>query len=71
MPDLAGSVPELLPDEYAAFKKEPGILISRLPIDHRESLYARFGDWLPIGCWLGIALVSVVGFVRGRGQRSA
>ncbi|HEX3315141.1 MAG TPA: apolipoprotein N-acyltransferase, partial [Gemmataceae bacterium] len=71
VPGLDGGVPELLPDEYAAFKKEPGILISRLPIDHRESLYVRFGDWLPIGCWLGIALVSVVGFVRGRGRRSA
>jgi apolipoprotein N-acyltransferase len=64
-----GSVPELLPEDYAAFKKEPGILVSRLPIDRRESLYARFGDWLPIGCWLGIALVSmfsIVGCVRGR-----
>jgi apolipoprotein N-acyltransferase len=63
-PDMNGSVPELLPDEYAAFKKESGILLSPLPLDHRESLYARFGDWLPIGCWLGIALVSIVTIVR-------
>ena len=68
---LDGSIPELFPDEYAAFKKEAGILISQLPIDHRESLYVRFGDWLPIGCWLGIALVSLVTIVRGRGLRSA
>ena len=69
MQGLDGSVPELMPEDYADFKKVPGIVVSRLPIDHRVSLYARFGDWLPIGCWLGIAMVSmfgVVGFVRGR-----
>ena len=63
-PGLDGTVPELMPDGYSEFKKQPGIVVSQLPIDHRESLYVRFGDWLPIGCWIVIGLVAFVGLGR-------
>ena len=29
----------------------PGVLLATVPIDDRNSLYARWGDWLPWTCW--------------------
>jgi len=47
---------ELPPARWAEFKKVPGVLTATIPIDRRESLYARFGDWLPVGCWIVLGL---------------
>jgi apolipoprotein N-acyltransferase len=38
-----------------------------IPLDHRTSMYARTGDWLPWLCWAGIAF----GLVVGRKERVA
>ncbi|MFL5245890.1 MAG: apolipoprotein N-acyltransferase [Gemmataceae bacterium] len=38
------------PAHWAEFKKIPGVLLAELPVDHRTSLYARWGDWLPWSC---------------------
>jgi apolipoprotein N-acyltransferase len=35
-------------------KKVEAVLTAALPIDHRSSLYAQWGDWLPWSCWLAI-----------------
>jgi apolipoprotein N-acyltransferase len=45
--------------QWADYKKVPGILLADVPIDHRFSLYALWGDWLPWSCWaiLGAGLV--------------
>jgi apolipoprotein N-acyltransferase len=53
--------PTLPSDAWGRFKKVEGVLLATVPIDHRTSLYALWGDWLPWGCWLlvggGLALV--------------
>jgi apolipoprotein N-acyltransferase len=41
----------LPPARWAEFKKVPGVLLASVPLDGRASLYARWGDWLPWGCW--------------------
>ncbi len=53
--------PDLPVSEWAAYKKEHGILMANIPIDDRFSLYAVTGDWLPCGCWLALAGVVVWG----------
>jgi apolipoprotein N-acyltransferase len=40
---------------WSEFKKVQGVLLATVPIDHRGSLYARWGDWLPWACWLTVA----------------
>src|SRR5205823_1323471 len=55
--DVPLGAEELTPGEYAAFKQDAGVIFARVPIDHRESLYARLGDWLPIGCWLVVVVI--------------
>lgn len=48
---------ETLPvSEWHQFKSKAGVLLCRVPIDSRTSLYARWGDWLPVSCWLFLAL---------------
>jgi apolipoprotein N-acyltransferase len=60
-----GQVAELPVNEWAAKKKVPGVLIAHIPIDNRTSLYALWGDWLPIGGWSLLGLVFAWG-VGGR-----
>jgi apolipoprotein N-acyltransferase len=55
---------ELPVSEWAQYKKVPGILLARLPLDVRGSLYARWGDWLPGACWFVIALGLIAGRLR-------
>jgi apolipoprotein N-acyltransferase len=38
------------------YKKAAGVLLTPVPIDDRTSLYARWGDWLPLSCWLLLAM---------------
>jgi apolipoprotein N-acyltransferase len=61
----AGDLPVSRWDEFTAV---PGVLSASIPIDHRVSLYARLGDWLPWGCWLIVAAGLVAGLLRGRGK---
>ena len=35
-----------------------------VPIDHRESIYARVGDWLPVGCSALVVLGLLTSFVQ-------
>jgi apolipoprotein N-acyltransferase len=50
------------------FKKVSGVVMARVPIDERYSVYALLGDWLPGGCWLliGIATIGVWAYQRWR-----
>jgi apolipoprotein N-acyltransferase len=50
------NLPELEIGRWSQFKKVSGVLIGRIPVDRRFSLYAHWGDWFPIGCWLLLAL---------------
>jgi hypothetical protein len=54
-----GQTNQLPVSRWSEFKKVAGVLIAAVPIDHRASLYAQWGDWLPWGCWavLGVGLL--------------
>ena len=57
-----------LPDEtWPKSKKMEGIVAVNVPIDSRDSLYARAGDWVAALCWLGV----VFGIVAARFRPSA
>jgi len=43
-------------------KKTRGIVRAEVPIDHRETVYAQFGDWVPGLCWA----LMVGGLIFGR-----
>ena len=63
--DLDGGTPTSLPTgRWAAFKKTPGVVLGSLPIDGRVTLYARWGDWLPWGCWSLVSVALAASFVR-------
>jgi apolipoprotein N-acyltransferase len=49
------SGPGLPVSAWHRFKKVEGVLNATIPLDNRTSLYARWGDWLPWTCWLGVA----------------
>jgi apolipoprotein N-acyltransferase len=51
-----GRANELPISRWSEFKQVAGVLIAVVPIDHRSSLYARWGDWLPWGCWAVLAV---------------
>jgi apolipoprotein N-acyltransferase len=57
---------ELPAARWGEFKKTPCILLADVPIDHRGSFYARWGDWLAWGCWVLIG----VGFSCSRWSRT-
>jgi apolipoprotein N-acyltransferase len=59
--DPDGRVRALPGADWASSKKVEGIVRGAVPIDSRETYYARFGDWLPILGWFILA----AGFVRG------
>jgi apolipoprotein N-acyltransferase len=48
----ASRLPDLPTSRWHDFKKVQGVLVASMPLDRRTSLYARWGDWLPLGCWL-------------------
>ncbi len=49
---------------WADYKKVAGVLLADMPIDHRFSLYARWGDWLPLGCWAFLGLGVLLAWAR-------
>jgi apolipoprotein N-acyltransferase len=53
---------------WKEFKKTQGVIFASIPIDHRDSVYARWGDWLPWTCWLLLA-AGLVGSWFRRGLR--
>jgi apolipoprotein N-acyltransferase len=54
--------------EWGRFKKVAGVLVASIPIDHRASFYARWGDWLPVGCWGVLGVLGVLRFRRRTGE---
>jgi apolipoprotein N-acyltransferase len=54
------TIAELPVSRWAEFKKVSGLLLADMPIDHRSSLYSRWGDWFPWTCWaiIGLALAA-------------
>jgi hypothetical protein len=53
---------------WAEFKQVAGVLLATVPLDTRDSLYARWGDWFPLLCTLilGAGLVSAVARPKNR-----
>jgi apolipoprotein N-acyltransferase len=52
LPKEKHAILDLPPSRWKEFKKLAGVLVAELPIDHRPSLYAQWGDWLPWSCWI-------------------
>src|SRR5262245_4098423 len=63
--DPDGRVVALPGETWATSKKVEGIVRGPVPIDTRTTLYARFGDWLPVLGWV----VVFGGFVLGSRRR--
>jgi apolipoprotein N-acyltransferase len=57
--DGSGRIVALPGKSWAESKKVASVVTANIPIDRRSSLYARWGDWFPAGCWIliGIALL--------------
>jgi apolipoprotein N-acyltransferase len=66
---------ELPVSRWYEFKQVQGVLLASVPIDHRASLYARWGDWFAWGCWMvvgaGLAWSLADRLVRKKGTRMA
>jgi apolipoprotein N-acyltransferase len=60
--DPDGRVVALPGPTWGASKRVEAVVRGAVPIGTGTSLYSRFGDWLPVGCWIVILLG---GFVRG------
>lgn len=60
--DPLGRVVALPGETWAESKKVEAVVRGAVPIGTGTTLYARFGDWLPLTCWVVILLG---GFVRG------
>jgi apolipoprotein N-acyltransferase len=64
VPARRGQLEELPLSEWRQYKKVAGVLLAIMPIDHRVSLYARWGDWLPWSCWVLIAAALTFAIAR-------
>ena len=64
--DPRGEVIALPGETWSKSKKVEGIVRGVVPLDSQTTLYARFGDWLPLVAWAVIAGGFVRGFVRRR-----
>ena len=67
--DVVAELPEA---DWPQYKNVEAVLRGTVPIDHRASLYVHWGDWLPWGCCVVIA----IGFIWRRwpvtyGKRAA
>jgi hypothetical protein len=49
---------------WASFKKAGLVLKAAIPLDRRESFYARHGDLLPLGCWLFLGGAVTLAWLR-------
>lgn len=64
--DSNGRVIALPKPTWEESKGLMAVVSAPVPIDHRTTMYARTGDWLPWLCWVGIA----IGIVVGRKERA-
>jgi apolipoprotein N-acyltransferase len=62
--DPDGNIVALPGATWRESKSVEGIVRGNVPIDTRTTLYARFGDWLPVAAWLVFLGGIVVGFIR-------
>ncbi len=66
---------ELPVGEWARYKMTSGVLLAHIPLDTRESFYARAGDWLPWSCWAILGAVIIWSIIErrrnGKRQRAA
>ncbi len=63
--DSNGRVVALSGPTWHDAKKIATTVTANVPIDHRTSIYARVGDWLPVGC----STIVVLGLLLGITQR--
>ena len=68
--DAGGRVVALPGATWGESKKIEAVVSAVVPIDHRGSLYATLGDWVPAGCWLGL-LAGLIALRLRRGPGSA
>jgi len=60
--------PMIPPGSWSGSKKVEGVVLSAVPIDTRQTIYARVGDWVAATCWAGVlAGLIAAGFSRPRG----
>ncbi|MDX1661525.1 MAG: apolipoprotein N-acyltransferase [Gemmatimonadota bacterium] len=50
---------------------EEAVVVASLPIPGIETLYTRWGDWVPFGCVVAWGALSLIGAARARGRGSA
>jgi apolipoprotein N-acyltransferase len=62
--EVGPDAPPLPVEEWGRFKMVAGVLLASIPIDHRTSLYARWGDWLPVACWAVVGMLLVAARFR-------
>jgi apolipoprotein N-acyltransferase len=63
LPSPAGNLGEptrLRISQWRDFKNVAGVFTMQIPLDRRSSLYARWGDWLPIVCWIVLVAAIIV-----------
>jgi apolipoprotein N-acyltransferase len=58
--------PGLPSAEWGQFTKVAGVILAAIPLDHRSSFYAAWGDWLPLGCWIAVVAGLAGSFGTGR-----
>jgi apolipoprotein N-acyltransferase len=63
--DPDGRVVALPADSWAQSKRLDGTVTDRVPLDTRESFYARTGDWVPAACWAALAVGLFAAWRRG------
>jgi apolipoprotein N-acyltransferase len=62
--DGDGRVVKIPGATWSESKKTAAVVNGPVPLDRRESWYARLGDWVPGVCWAAIAAGLVLGFRR-------
>ena len=50
--DSDGRVIALPNPDWSKSKKTEAVVTATVPIDSRDSFYAKLGDWIPAVCWL-------------------
>lgn len=69
--DPDGRVISLPGDSWKNSKAMSGIVVGNVPIDSRTSLYAEWGDWLPVTAWGTLFLLLVLRPFRRSGENGA
>ncbi len=50
--DGNGRIVKMPSADWRSSKKLSAVVAASIPLDRRGSLYAMWGDWLPVACWL-------------------